>query len=69
MASEIAQAIFLNNPELIYRAYLKAVAKGNAYAFKELADRAFGKLKERVELEVHPFAELNEQQLLKRIAG
>ena len=39
LAAEIARAIFENNPQMIYKAYAKAVAKGNAYAFKELADK------------------------------
>jgi hypothetical protein len=50
IASEIAQAVFAENPELIYKAFAKALSKGNAYAFQVVADRAFGKLKEKVEL-------------------
>src|SRR5215472_9122032 len=44
IAKEIAVAIFANNTEALYKAYRKALLKGNAYALKELADRAFGKL-------------------------
>ena len=42
IAKEIAQAIFENDPDEIY----KALLKGNAYTFKELAERAYGKIKE-----------------------
>jgi hypothetical protein len=67
VASEIAKAIFENNPELIYRAYVKAVAKGNAYAFKELADRAYGKLKETHQVDVSPYKDMSDEDLAKRI--
>src|SRR5579862_5520619 len=49
LAKEIAQAIFENDGPAIYRAFAKALRSGNAYAFTVLADRAFGKLKEKVE--------------------
>lgn len=49
-AKEIAQKIFRNNREAIYEAMGAALLKGNAYTFKELADRAFDKLKETVEV-------------------
>ena len=45
----------------------KALLKGNAYAFKELADRAFGRLKERVELEAGPFRDVPTEDLEKQI--
>lgn len=57
LAAEIARAVFENNAEALYKAYTKAALKGNAYAFKELADRAFGRLKERVEIDRGPYAE------------
>ena len=50
VAREIARAIFENNAEALYKAYCKAALKGNAYAFKELSDRAYGKIKESMEL-------------------
>jgi hypothetical protein len=68
LAAEIAKAIFENNPELIYKAYAKAVAKGNAYAYQVLADRAYGKLKERHEVELSPYRELSDEELHQRIA-
>lgn len=42
----IARAIFENNPELIYKAYGKLLAKGSAFGFQVVAERAYGKLKE-----------------------
>jgi hypothetical protein len=67
VAAEIARAVFTNNAEALYKAYLKAALKGNAYAFKELADRAFGKLKERHEVEVGPYRDMTEAEVLERI--
>ena len=72
-AAEIARQVFEDNPEAVYTAMAKALLKGNAYAFTQLADRAFGKLKEVRELtganggpiEV---AESNDADLNKRIA-
>lgn len=49
-AADIARAIFENNPEAVYRALAKRLLKGDAYAFKELAERGYGKLKETVEV-------------------
>lgn len=51
LAQEIAQAIFTENPEVIYQAYAAALQGGNAYAFQVIADRAFGKMKETKVLE------------------
>jgi hypothetical protein len=48
-AQAIARAIFENDSEAIYQAFAKALRSGNAYSFSVLADRAFGKLKEKVE--------------------
>ena len=42
-ASEIAQAIFENNRELIYKVMLKSLRKGSAGAFAVLAERGYGK--------------------------
>jgi hypothetical protein len=50
-AKEIAQAIFEGNEEAIYKAFGKALLKGNAYAFDVLANRAFGKLTDKMKLE------------------
>lgn len=48
-SAEIARAVFEGNAEAVYKAMCKALLKGNAYTFKELADRAYGKVKERIE--------------------
>ena len=52
VASEISRAIFEENPEAIYKAQGKRIMKGDPYAFKEHAERAYGKLKESVEVSV-----------------
>ena len=51
MAKIIAQAVFEQNPDLIYQAMSSATLKGNAYAFKELASRAYGNLPEHIQVE------------------
>jgi hypothetical protein len=67
VAREIARAIFENNTEALYLAYGKAALKGNAYAFTVLADRAYGKLKERHEYELSEYREVSEKALIERI--
>jgi hypothetical protein len=49
IAAEIARAIFANDGEAIYKAFAKSLRTGNAYAYSVLADRGFGKLKEKIE--------------------
>ena len=68
IAKEIAQAIFLNNPEMIYKAYSKMLRKGNAYAFQVLSDRAFGKLKETIQAEISPYRELHRRTVAEASA-
>lgn len=51
-AADIARKIFENNPEIIYQAMSGTLKKGNAYAFKELADRGFGKMQDKIEVGV-----------------
>jgi len=51
VSSEIARAIFENNAEAIYRGMARRLAKGDARLFKILAERAYGKVKEQVELD------------------
>ena len=41
--------------------------RGNAYAFKQLADRACGKLKEHHQLEILPYKDVSDEDLFKRI--
>ena len=42
IASEIVQRVFEENADVIYRAMLKALLKGNSKLFAVLADRACG---------------------------
>jgi hypothetical protein len=67
VASEIAQALFPNNAELIYEAFLKVLRKGSPYGFQVLADRAFGKLKETVRHERGPLADVPTPDLEEHI--
>ncbi|HXM22967.1 MAG TPA: DUF5681 domain-containing protein [Terriglobales bacterium] len=82
ISSEIARAVFENNPEAIYLGMVRRLKKGDARVFKVLADRAYGKVKENVELEVgasnaiverlqagrqRVLASLSEAELTKRI--
>jgi hypothetical protein len=50
LAKEIAQAIFENDGAQIYQSFGKALRAGNAYVFDVLANRAFGKMKETIEV-------------------
>ncbi len=50
IASEIAQKVFEENGDAIYRAMLKALLKGDPKVFAALADRAYGKLTQKVEI-------------------
>ena len=52
ISSEIARAVFENNAEAIYRAMACRLIKGDVRAFKILAERAYGKVKKHVELEL-----------------
>ncbi len=73
LASEVAKAIFSENGEEIYKAMTKALLKGNAYAFTQIAERAYGKLVEKKELTGAnggplEYKEVNERDLNERIA-
>ena len=50
LAKEIAQAVFAQDPEAIRAAMERALLKGNAYVFKELADRGYGKVSDKLEM-------------------
>jgi|SRR5689334_9260886 len=50
VAAVIARAILEQNQEAAYKGLGKALIKGNAYVFKELAERGYGKLTEKREL-------------------
>jgi hypothetical protein len=64
----IARQIFENNEELIYKAFCKALAKGQAFAFQVLSDRAYGKLVQKQETGAPgDFQELDESGIDQRI--
>ena len=60
--------MFENNAEALYRAFCKTAMKGNAYAFKELADRAYGKLKDSRVIEHAPFQDVSTPDLEAKIS-
>src|ERR1019366_7383409 len=69
---ESARQVFENNPEMLYKAYTKALAKGQAFAFQVLSDRAFGKLVEkRINADggQQDFHDTDERSLSDRIAA
>src|SRR5262249_39593246 len=71
-ARDIARAIFEQNPEAIYAAMGKLLLKGNAQAFKELSERAYGRITQGLEIagpDGGPveYRDLTEQQLNDRI--
>ena len=68
LAAEIARAAFENNADALYKAFSKTLLKGNAYAYKELADRAYGRQKEKVEVDVSQYRDLSDEELQARIA-
>jgi len=66
-ARDIARAIFEQNPEAIYAAMGKLLLKGNAQAFKELSERAYGRITQGLEI-AGPDGGPVEQRKLTRIA-
>jgi hypothetical protein len=63
VAAELARAIIEGNQELIYKAFVKALSKGNAYCLQVLADRGYGKLKESRVIEHAPYQDVSTQDL------
>jgi hypothetical protein len=51
MSAIIARAILEENQEAIYEGLATALIKGNAYVYKELSDRAYGKVNTPVTVE------------------
>jgi hypothetical protein len=49
LAAAIARRAFEDNPGEILAGFADQLSKGNAYAFSVLADRGYGKLKEKIE--------------------
>ena len=68
MAAEIARAAFENNADALYEAFSKTLLKGNPYTFKELSDRAYGRLKEHVAVDVGPCRDMSDDDIKARIA-
>jgi hypothetical protein len=68
IAKEIAQAVFSENREAIYKAMSKALLKGNAYVFKEIAERGFGKLTETKQI-THAYQDVTDSDIDQRIAA
>jgi len=48
VAAEIARAVFEGNREAAIKALARALLKGNAYVFKELAERGYGKVSQEI---------------------
>jgi hypothetical protein len=67
LSAEIARALFEQDAAAIFTAFRKVLRKGSPYAFQVLSDRAFGKLKERVELDSSAFAGVSDEDLIKRV--
>ena len=65
ISAEIARAVFENNAEAIYSGMARRLIKGDVRAFKMLAERAYGKVKEQVEVELS-FSGLAERLQLSR---
>lgn len=67
LAAEIARAVFEQNADALFQAFSKALLRGNAYAFKKLADRAYGKLKESHQLDISPYQDFSTEDLAAQI--
>jgi hypothetical protein len=66
---QIAKAIFEQNPQAVYRAMCRSVLSGSAYAFQVCSDRAYGKVRDVVELtrQDSALAEMTSEALDARI--
>lgn len=49
-AAEIAQAVFEQNPDVVYKAMLKSMKRGSAGTFAVLAERGYGKSLQPIEM-------------------
>lgn len=67
IAADIARAVFETSEAEAILAFRKALLNGNAYTFKELAERGYGKLQEKKEV-THVYQEVPDADLSKRIA-
>jgi hypothetical protein len=50
VAALIARRAFEENPDAVYKGFVQQLANGSAYAFSVLADRGYGKVKDRHEI-------------------
>lgn len=66
IASEIARAVFENNPERIYQAMARGLMRGNPRVFAVLADRAYGKVRTQVGVDLGAFDGIAEQLIAAR---
>jgi len=48
VAAEIARSVLEGNREAAINAFARALLKGNAYVFKELAERGYGKVSQEI---------------------
>jgi len=67
VGAQIARAVLDQNREAAYDALTKALLKGNAYVFKELCERGFGKLKDQHDIH-HVHEDVKDADLAERIA-
>jgi hypothetical protein len=68
IAADIARAVFESSEGEAIAAFRKALLKGNAYTYKELAERGYGKLKEVHEVK-HIHEDVADGDLQSRIDG
>ena len=66
LSAEIAQAVFENNRDAIYQAMARELCKGNPATFKVLADRAYGTVKQTLELQ-QSYEQIEDADLEERI--
>jgi hypothetical protein len=66
LASEIARAVFENNPERICQAMTRGLMRGNPRVFAVLADRAYGKVKTQFEVDLGASDAIAEQLVAAR---
>jgi hypothetical protein len=67
VAAVLARAVIEGCTPEAYKGLAKALSKGNAYVFKELAERGYGKLKE-IQQVTHVYEEVKDADLNTRIA-
>src|ERR1700679_808320 len=66
VSAQLARAVIEENREAIYIGLAKAAITGNAYVFKEVSERGYGKLKETLDVTNYR-AKVKDEDLDKRI--